>query len=152
MDEKNLDELSQKLNRLILMSRIKYFARADRDLKELSLTESSVRLLQYINILKKCSIAKASQMLMATPSFTSKIVRDLQKLRLIKKAQSVKDKREVFIKLTVEGIKTVKKIIDYDVLHRKAILQRIAQKCGESKLHVLSEIVNSLLSDFGKEI
>ena len=152
MDEKNLDELSQKLNRLILMSRIKYFARADRDLKELSLTESSVRLLQYINILKKCSIAKASQMLMATPSFTSKIVRDLQKLRLIKKAQSVKDKREVFIQLTVEGIKTVKKIIDYDVLHRKAILQRIAQKCGESKLHVLSEIVNSLLSDFGKEI
>ena len=91
-------------------------------------------------------------MLMATPSFVSKVVRDLQKLRLIKKAQNVKDKRGVFIKLTVEGIKTVKKIIDYDILHRRAILQRIAQKCGVSKLHVLSEIVNSLLSDFEKEI
>lgn len=148
MDEKNLEELAQKLNRLILMSRIKYFARADKDLKELNLTESSVRLLQYVNVLEKCSIAKASQMLMATPSFTSKVVRDLQKLGFIKKVQSARDKREVLIKLTVEGIKAVKKIIDYDTLHRKAIIQRIAQKCGESKLHVISKIIDALLSDF----
>ena len=152
MIEKELEDLTKKMNRLMLISRIKYSARADKDLGQLNLTESSVKLLQYIDLLEKCGITKASQMLMATQSFTSKIVNDLEMAKLINKTPSKEDKREVFIELTAKGKETVQKILAYETSRRKAILELVADKLGKDKLEVLSDIVDFLLSTFEKEI
>lgn len=147
MTKVNIEELAKKLGRLMLLCRYKYPVMAEKDLKEarqLGLTGSSIKLLQYLDILGKCNIGKVSQIINISGSRGSKIAHDLQESRLIRKIRSATDEREVLIGLTAEGKRIVKAISDYEISQRRDIVCLLVKEFSEKKLKVLSEIADSL--------
>lgn len=152
MEEKEFGELTEKLNKLILLSQVKYATRIDKDLAEANLTGSAVKLLQFLDFLAGSNIGRLAQALGATPSFTSKLASDLEEGGLVKKEENPDEGREIILQITKKGKELLEKVGEANITRRINLLRGIANDLGENKLKIFFEIVDYLLSKLEKEI